>query len=85
MLLPLCRSVSDPEYSLMPKDNDPFYEYAHQVVQDISQNTDVDPTNGAHYYANLKNTTSGWFFSHIVSDKVNHPITAEIGHHTFFK
>ena len=76
---------SDPEFNLQPKPDDAIYAELITLAKQVLAGLDEDITNGAHYYANLKNTTSGWFFSHIVSDKVNHPITAEIGHHTFFK
>ena len=41
-------------------------------------------TNGALYYANLEETTSGWFFRHIVEDPLNHPVRARIGHQVFY-
>lgn len=76
---------SDPEFNLTPADNDVIYKACQNLAQSVLSGSDTDCTNGAHYYANLKNTTSGWFFTHIVNDTVNHPVTATIGHHTFFK
>lgn len=76
---------SDPEFNLQPKSGDMIYVACEHMATTVLQGNDPDCTNGAHYYANLKNTTSGWFFNHIVNDPVNHPITATIGHHTFFK
>ena len=76
---------SDSEFNLVPKFGDTTYAACENLAQLILSGNDTDLTGGAHYYANLKNTTSGWFFNHIVNDKVNHPTTAVIGHHTFFK
>ena len=75
---------SDPEYSLMPPPNDPPYAYASQIVQAVAAGTDIDSTSHAHYYANLKNVTSGWFLNHIVKDTVLHPQTVVIGRQTFY-
>ena len=77
--------ASDPEFNLQPKVGDSIYAACENLAQLVLAGKDQDVTNGAHYYANLKNTTSGWFFNNIVADRVNHPITAVIGHHTFFK
>lgn len=76
---------SDPEYTLVPKDTDTIYQECKQLAPLVLSGQDEDITKGAHYYANLKNTTSGWFFRNIVNDSVGHPVTAVIGHHTFFK
>lgn len=76
---------SDPEFNLKPNVGDTIYAACENLAQLVLSGRDADVTNGAHYYANIKNTTSGWFFNHIVSDTVNHPVTAVIGHHTFFK
>ena len=75
---------SDPEFNLEPLENDNLFLFAINMSGQILSGKAVDITNGAHYYANLVNTTSGWFFRVIVSDTVNHKITAKIGHHTFF-
>jgi len=77
--------ISDPEFNLQPKPGDKIYAACENLAQLVLSGQDVDNTLGAHYYANLKNTTSGWFFNHIVADKLQHPITVVIGHHTFFK
>lgn len=76
---------SDPEFNLVPKAGDAIYAGCEHLAELVLAGNDTDITNGAHYYANLKNTTSGWFFNHVVNDKVNHPVVATIGHHTFFK
>jgi spore germination cell wall hydrolase CwlJ-like protein len=53
-------------------------------VNAIVAGTNRDPTNGALYYANLEQSTSGWFFRHIVEDPLNHPVCATIGHQVFY-
>jgi spore germination cell wall hydrolase CwlJ-like protein len=49
-------------------------------VNAIVAGTKSDPTNGSLYYANLKKSTSGWFFRHIVNDPKNHPLRATVEH-----
>ena len=75
---------SDPEFNLQPNHSDPVYISCVTLAKEVLSGNDSDCTNGAHYYANLKYTTSGWFVEHIVDDKINHPMTVVIGHHTFF-
>ncbi len=77
--------ASDPEFNLKPQPGDAIFAACENLAQLVLTGQDADNTLGAHYYANLKNTTSGWFFNHIVNNSVQHPITATIGHHTFFK
>lgn len=67
--------VTDPQY--------PSYLDATNIVNAIVAGTDSDPTNGALYYANLAESTSGWFFRNIVEDTANHPLPATIGHRVF--
>lgn len=76
--------VSDPEYTLAPQSTDTSFISALSLAKLVLGGVDQDITNGAHYYANLKTATSGWFYNHIVTSP-DHPITATIGHHTFFK
>jgi spore germination cell wall hydrolase CwlJ-like protein len=82
-------SVStDPEFNLEPplsgeRDYASYLE-ATDIVNQIVAGTADDPTNGALYYANLKESTSGWFFKHIVNDPTNHPLRATIGHQVFY-
>jgi spore germination cell wall hydrolase CwlJ-like protein len=80
---------SDPEFNLQPKDDDAIFTAclgcAHAVLGiDGTKVEGGDVTKGAHYYANLHNCTSGWFHDNIVLNTHNHPITAQIGRHTFF-
>jgi len=82
---------SDPEFNLQPKDSDQVWDecksYARMFLSEdgpIIKLDFIDPTHGAHYYANLHNCTSGWFHDNILMNTQSHPITAQIGHHTFF-
>jgi len=69
-------SVTDCEYA--------SYVPATTFVKGVAERTDSDPTNGALYCANLKESTSGWFVRHIVNDPVNHPKRATVGHQVFY-
>jgi len=74
---------SDPEFNLEPAANDVIFRACMTLAHSLE--SDPDPTLGAHYYANLKYVTSGWFERNIVSDPVNHPVTVKIGNHTFYR
>lgn len=79
---------SDPEFNLDPEDNDSTFaaamEMATALFGDGSNDPPSDPARNAHYYANLHLTpTDGWFYKNIVLGQY-HPITAQIGRHTFF-
>lgn len=76
---------SDPEFNLQPPDGDQQYSWCLTMAPSILEGSAADITSGAHYYANLKYASSGWFFDHIVQDAANHPQTTVIGHQTFFK
>ena len=68
-----------------PQPDDLQMAEAEGIVNDLFSLRDtVDPTGGAVYYGNLHTATSGWFFRNIVDDKIKHPQTTTIGHHTFF-
>lgn len=73
---------SDPEYNLVPGHTDQVYQLITEWVSKIS--TDLDPTHGALYYANLRNVTSGWFIDHIVNCPTLHPLKVKINRQTFF-
>jgi spore germination cell wall hydrolase CwlJ-like protein len=79
---------TDPEFNLpAPGAADPQYPSylaATNIVNAIVAGTDSDPTNGALYYANLAESTSGWFFRHVAGDPVNHPLRATVGHQVFY-
>jgi spore germination cell wall hydrolase CwlJ-like protein len=76
--------ASDPEYNLEPKAWDSQYAYITSMAEGILEGTDLDLTVGAHYYADLKYSLSGWFFRNIVQDTVNHPHTVKIGQQDFY-
>jgi hypothetical protein len=79
---------TDPEYNLAapsPADHQyPSYLDAMNIVNAIIAGTASDVTDGALYYANLKESTSGWFFQHVVNDPANHPLRATVGHQVFY-
>lgn len=82
---------SDPEFDLDPGDphrvsNEDFqlYQAARRLADTVFNTDDADPTGGAHYYENPKTAGSTWFDKHIVQDTVNHPMTVQILHHTFY-
>jgi spore germination cell wall hydrolase CwlJ-like protein len=79
---------TDPEYNLAaPSATNPQYPSylaATNIVNKIVAGSNTDPTNGALYYANLAESTSGWFFNHIAHDPVNHPLRATVGHQVFY-
>lgn len=75
---------SDPEFNLSPSANDSMYPVCQSIATDTLSGVSGDITHGAHYYANLVETTSGWFFRNIVQRPDLHPPTATIGKHTFF-
>jgi spore germination cell wall hydrolase CwlJ-like protein len=75
---------SDPEFNLTPKQGDPQYAFCESLCPAVLSGTDTDVTMGAHYYADLKYTTSGWFFRNIVNNPTDHPQVASIGRHTFY-
>lgn len=78
-------SSNDPEYGLVPAPGDIQYAYALSIAPSVLDGSDSDNTGGACYYANLKYTTSGWFFDNIVNNPSEHPQTAVIGSQTFYK
>jgi spore germination cell wall hydrolase CwlJ-like protein len=79
---------TDPEYNLTaPSAGDDEYGpylLATNIVNRIAAGGESDPTNGALFYANLRESTSGWFFRNIVNDPVKHPLRATIGHQVFY-
>ena len=79
---------TDPEYNLsaptVPGPEYTSYLAATNIINAIVAGTESDPTNGALYYANLKESTSGWFFRNIVNDPLHHPLRANIGHQVFY-
>jgi len=74
---------SDPEFNLEPADDDEVFGDALALAGTVLGGTDTDNTQGASYYADLKYTTSGWFWRNIVCNSA-HPVLATIGHHSFY-
>jgi spore germination cell wall hydrolase CwlJ-like protein len=62
---------------MFPLENDPVFEIAKAVYAG-----GADMTNGAHFYANEQAVTSDWYITHIIQSP-DHPVTANIGRHTF--
>lgn len=80
---------TDAEYNLEPKPEDPQYAYAVSLCVPAIEGKVPDPTNGALYYANLKEVTSGWFSENISGPDgkgvPQHPLLATIGKQAFYK
>ena len=77
---------TDPDFHRNPEPGDPQYAFCLTLAENIA--TDPDLTNGALWYANLRNVTSGWF-ERVISGPdgtgtADHPVLAKIGSHTFF-
>lgn len=76
---------SDPEFNLVPTELDERWSHAKQLAEIIFGQNSFDITNGAHYYANLHTMDkNGWFYRNIVLKPTEHPLTVQIGKHTFF-
>lgn len=76
---------SDPEFNLQPNENEQSWRIVLGYAEIMNNPNFQDVTNGAHYYANLHTMDKdGWFYRHIVVSPTEHPLTAQIGKHTFF-
>ena len=80
-----CLLPTDPEFGTEPDADDPQFAFCEEIAPKILDGSDPDLTNGAHFYINYATATSGWFLHHIVDDKVNHPLLAQIGRQNFYK
>lgn len=77
--------AADPQFELMPQDDDPQWRYILENVPSVLNGTHSDPTNDAHFYANLDALKEpNWFLDHIVKDTLRHPFTIKVGRHSFF-
>jgi hypothetical protein len=78
--------TSDPEFNWEPRTTGDWdiYNACLALAPSILMRTGTDPTQGAHYYGNLKEVTSGWFERQIVSDPTNHPLRLTEGKQSFF-
>lgn len=79
---------TDPEFNLIPDADDPQYVYCLNTCPDILSGALTDVTNGAYYYCNPKESTSGWFSENISGPDgkgmPNHPLVAAIGNQLFY-
>ena len=76
---------SDPEFNLQPTEGDAQFVFCQSLCEPILTSQMSDVTNGALYYCNPKEATSGWFAEHIVADSIMHPQVATIGRQLFYK
>lgn len=74
----------DPQFNLLPNDNDPAMQFCMAVATTVLTGSDPDPTKGALYYCNTKTATSIWFQRAIVDKPEEHPHVATIGNHEFY-
>lgn len=77
---------SDPEFNWHPTASADvaIYNQCLNLAPDILRRTALDPTQGSHYYANMRTETSGWFARNIAADPVNHPLRVTEGNQSFF-
>ena len=76
---------SDPQYHLMPADNDPVWQFCLIKARELIADKLPDNTFGAMYYCNPQTMNqNGWFKKHIIDMPVAHPRLAVIGRHWFY-
>lgn len=57
-----------------------------QRIDDIFDGSEDDTlTNGALFYCELHRVDRGWFKTHVLHDRTEHPLVATVGQVTFFK
>lgn len=78
-------NAGDSQLLAWPKPNDAAVLDLLGLLDGIVSGQLPDITNGAKFYYNPATATSKWFTESIAGDPVNHPQTAQIGHHVFFK
>ena len=71
----------DSQTVVWPAEMDVVNLYA--LMTNIYNGTDPDNTNGALFYANEANVTSGWYRDVVMTDA--HPVCATVGQQTFRK
>jgi len=76
--------LGDSQTILWPTRPNSMFEAAMDIAEKVYAETDIDPTHGALYYANLDIAKSEWFQKQIVERPDEHPVTVKIGAHTFF-
>lgn len=82
---------SDPEFNLQPPSNSLsstdslMWGYAQQLAAFVFRgSSEPDIIDGAVWYADELNVTSGWYRTNIMEGSA-HPIVIKIGRHTFRK
>lgn len=79
---------SDPEFNLDPTKTTGLdlvtWNASAALAETVLNTDDDDPIKGACYYENTKTGHSPWFDRNIKGDPVDHPMTAQIMHHTFY-
>ena len=75
----------DGQLTVWPDDDDALFEQVLDLAVDIYHGMDNDITEGALYYENPQVATSQWFIDRIRNNPMEHPTTAIIGRHTFYK
>jgi spore germination cell wall hydrolase CwlJ-like protein len=80
---------SDPEFNLDPARTEGqdklAYQYCLSLVDKVLSGADPDISNGARYYSNINDVTSGWFWREVIHDPVAHPFRAKIGRQVFYE
>lgn len=74
--------AGDSQTALWPSEPEVINFYA--LLSKVYDGLDPDNTNGAHFYANEENVTSGWYRANIMNDQT-HPVVARIGKQVFRK
>jgi spore germination cell wall hydrolase CwlJ-like protein len=77
--------AGDSQLVAWPKPSDAVLADILDIVDGVVTGKLDDITNGAQFYYNPVTATSTWFTTNIVGDSTNHPQTAQIGNHVFFK
>lgn len=77
----------DSQLVVWPRQPDPRFDTAMSVAAKMLEEpcTDFDLTNGAHFYANLACVPPSSSFWKTIANNPDHPQTAKIGNHTFFR
>jgi len=76
--------LGDSQTVLWPVRPNSMFEAAMDIAWKVYDETDIDITHNALYYANLDTITSQWFKEQILDKPDEHPITAKLGNHTFY-
>ena len=79
---------SDPEFNLIPPPGDVQFASCMLLCPLVLSESDIDLTDGAHYYENATTATSGWFGRVIAGPDglgtEGHQYTGQIGKQKFY-